>query len=243
MRTIIAGSRWIRHYIIIKTAVDLSGFEISEVVSGRSGKKDINGDVIKGVDLFGEEWAKKHGIPIEPFPAEWHKYGKPAGHIRNREMADYAAEDPEGPGQLIAIWDGESPGTKNMIETAHKLGLDVYVYRLDTQTMLHLTEEAAQKVDLLLDMNGMDSDVSGVKFGVKAGGCSGFEYVLDLVEEPDENDRVFESFGQKIYCDPKSYLYVRGTTIDYTESTMDSGFKFDNPNASRSCGCGTSFTT
>lgn len=109
--------------------------------------------------------------------------------------------------------------------------------------MLYLTEEAATKVSLIMSLNDFDVESSGVKIGVKSGGCSGYEYTFDVVENPEENARIFSSNGIQIFCGPKSYLYLRGTTIDYTESVASSGFIFDNPQAKRSCGCGTSFTT
>ena len=89
-----------------------------------------------------------------------------------------------------------------------------------------------------------DNDVptsGGVRVGVKAGGCSGLNYVLDIVENASDNDRVFAANGVNIFCDPKSYLYINGLTIDYESTMTGGGFKFENPNARRSCGCGTSF--
>lgn len=82
---------------------------VEEVVSGGA----------KGADACGEEWAKRHKIPIKRFPADWSK-GRSAGPIRNREMAAYADA-------LVAVWDGKSPGTANMILEAHRRGLDVFV--------------------------------------------------------------------------------------------------------------------
>lgn len=76
-----------------------------------------------GVDLYGEKWARKNDIPIKRFPADWAKYGKRAGLIRNVEMANYA----DG---LIAIWDGQSRGTKHMIDVAKDKGLVVYIYNV-----------------------------------------------------------------------------------------------------------------
>lgn len=111
MKTIIAGSRSIADPETVAAAVEASGFEIAEVVSG----------CCRGVDRLGERWARRHGIPIQRFPADWQKHGKAAGPIRNRSMADYADA-------LIAIWDGESRGTANMIEEAEKRGLKVFVY-------------------------------------------------------------------------------------------------------------------
>lgn len=110
MKTIIAGSREITDFNLVEDAVKQSGFELTEVVSGTA----------RGVDRLGEQWAEKHGVPVKRFPADWDKYGKAAGHIRNAEMADYA-------NALVALWDGQSRGTKNMINTARKKGLTVYV--------------------------------------------------------------------------------------------------------------------
>ena len=114
MRTIIAGSRENTDFLLVKKAIEESGFDITEVVSG----------TCRGVDQHGEDWAEGHGIPITKFPADWNTYGKKAGYIRNKEMADYADA-------LIAVWDGKSKGTKITIDLAHNYGLSVFVYRID----------------------------------------------------------------------------------------------------------------
>ena len=110
-RTIIAGSRTVESIELVERAIEASGLRITEVVSGCAA----------GADLFGEQWAKAKMIPIKRFPADWRKHGKSAGPIRNRQMADYAD-------QLIAVWDGVSRGTADMIERARYNGLVVYVY-------------------------------------------------------------------------------------------------------------------
>jgi hypothetical protein len=112
MIVIIAGGRDYTDYDHVVTCVKDSGFEITEIVSGGA----------TGADALGERYAKEHGIKLRRMPAEWKKHGKAAGPIRNREMAEVA----DG---LIAFWDGESRGTKNMIEEAEKRGLKVKVYR------------------------------------------------------------------------------------------------------------------
>jgi hypothetical protein len=114
MKTIIAGSRGIDDLTIVNDAVQCSGFTITEVVSGTA----------RGVDRLGEEWANINEKPIKRFPAKWDTHGKSAGVIRNVEMARYAEA-------LIAIWDGESRGTKHMIDVARQKGLQVYVYIKD----------------------------------------------------------------------------------------------------------------
>ena len=111
MKTIIAGSREITDYKIIRRAIKKSGFKITEVVSGTA----------RGVDTLGEEYAEKHNIPIKQFSADWDRYKNAAGHMRNVEMSQYAQA-------LIAIWDGKSPGTKNMIINAQKRDLKVFIY-------------------------------------------------------------------------------------------------------------------
>lgn len=102
--------------------------------------------------------------------------------------------------------------------------------------MINLTEIAAQELDRM-----MEDVVCYLRIGVQGGGCSGFNYRLSFDDNIQETDQVFESHGIKILCDPKSFLYINGTTIDFESSLMGRGFKFKNPNASNSCGCGESF--
>jgi hypothetical protein len=116
MRIIIAGSRdvtekEVREALRVCTWI---GF-VSAVVSGTA----------RGADTFGERWAEDNNISITRFPADWNKYGRRAGPIRNEEMANNA----EG---LVAVWDGKSRGTRSMIELALKYGLRVMIFRTDT---------------------------------------------------------------------------------------------------------------
>jgi iron-sulfur cluster assembly protein len=109
--------------------------------------------------------------------------------------------------------------------------------------MIGMTELAADKARKMMAENDISPESNhGIRVGVKSGGCSGLNNVLDIVDAPNDTDRVFEEFGVKVYCDPRSYLYLNGTEIDFQDTVMDGGFKFNNPNARRSCGCGTSFT-
>jgi iron-sulfur cluster assembly protein len=80
-----------------------------------------------------------------------------------------------------------------------------------------------------------------VRVGVVGGGCSGFTYDMSLTENVEEHDERFEHDGIEVICDPKSYIYLNGTTIDFVDELMERGFKFVNPNATSSCGCGSSF--
>ncbi|TXD36058.1 iron-sulfur cluster assembly accessory protein [Lujinxingia vulgaris] len=108
--------------------------------------------------------------------------------------------------------------------------------------MIGITPLAAEKARKMMVDNNLSPEANnGIRIGVKSGGCSGLNYVLDIVDSPSDNDRVFERNGVKIFCDPRSYLYLNGTEIDFEDSVMGGGFKFNNPNARRSCGCGTSF--
>jgi len=81
----------------------------------------------------------------------------------------------------------------------------------------------------------------GLRLGVLGGGCSGLSYQFKFDAKPRANDRIFEFEGVRIFVDPKSILYLGGMTLDYKEALLQSGFVFENPNAKKSCGCGTSF--
>ncbi|HSF18558.1 MAG TPA: iron-sulfur cluster insertion protein ErpA [Vicinamibacteria bacterium] len=105
--------------------------------------------------------------------------------------------------------------------------------------MVTLTELAATKVHEFLEQNGRPE--AGLRVRVVGGGCSGFQYQLALDEAASEGDEVFEQNGVRLFVDPRSYLYLDGTEIDYVEDIMGSGFRFSNPNATGSCGCGESF--
>ena len=126
MKVIIAGSRSIVDYGYVEEAIEASGFKVTKVVSGTA----------NGVDRLGEDWAEENGVKVKPFPADWknlevkgavikeNRYGKynaVAGHQRNERMAKYAKG-------LIAVWDGKSKGTMDMIERMKAKGKKVFVY-------------------------------------------------------------------------------------------------------------------
>ena len=104
-----------------------------------------------------------------------------------------------------------------------------------------LTERAAQEVKTIIEQQKLPADTH-LRMAVKGGGCSGFTYSLDLGEQVNENDETFESHGVRLVVDPKSYLYLNGTSVDFKDEVMGRGFVFDNPNATTSCGCGSSFS-
>lgn len=114
MKLIIAGSREGINEADVFTAMQESGFDkrVSEVVSGTA----------RGVDRVGEEWARENGIPVKRFPADWEKNGRAAGHIRNRQMGDYADA-------LLVLIYNNSRGSEGMLSYAKKMGLEIYVVR------------------------------------------------------------------------------------------------------------------
>ena len=105
-----------------------------------------------------------------------------------------------------------------------------------------LTEVAAREIKTIIQQQELDADKVHLRVGVKGGGCSGFSYVLDVTEALKDTDEVFEHHGIKIICDSKSLLYLNGVTIDFRDEVMGRGFVFGNPNATSSCGCGSSFS-
>ncbi len=105
-----------------------------------------------------------------------------------------------------------------------------------------LSEAAAKEIKSIIEAQSLPADKTRLRVGVKGGGCSGFSYMLDLTEEePGESDEQMESSGVAILVDQKSLLYLDGTEIDFRDEVMQKGFVFKNPNATSSCGCGSSF--
>lgn len=111
-----------------------------------------------------------------------------------------------------------------------------------TAPVVRISELAAKKIIALLGKEGVSPDVGGLRVGVQGGGCSGLSYAMRLDTQARDRDRVFEEFGARIFVDPKSLLYLNGTILEYEDTLMRQGFVFQNPNAARSCGCGSSFT-
>ena len=113
------------------------------------------------------------------------------------------------------------------------------------QTQAHgviLSATAAKEIHKIIQDQELDAAKVCLRVGVKGGGCSGFSYVLDLTESVKETDEVFEQHGVRVICDPKSLLYLNGVTVDFRDEIMGRGFVFNNPNATSSCGCGSSFS-
>jgi len=104
------------------------------------------------------------------------------------------------------------------------------------ETVVTLTDKAAAKVKSLLEKENKKD--YGLRVGVIAGGCSGYMYDIGLEKSPKENDRVLEEKGIKIFMNEESIAFMKGASVDYVESLQNSGFKINNPNVKRSCGCG-----
>ena len=108
--------------------------------------------------------------------------------------------------------------------------------------MIQVSENAKKKAIELMTEDGYDASSDFIRVGLKSGGCSGLYYELSFDREEKENDKVFESNDVRIIVDKKSFLYLVGTTLDYSGGLNGTGFTFKNPNANRTCGCGESFS-
>jgi iron-sulfur cluster assembly protein len=106
--------------------------------------------------------------------------------------------------------------------------------------MIQVTPKAIDRIRTTFAREGV---TGGLRLGVLGGGCSGLSYQFKFDTKERPTDKVYEYDGVKIFVDPKSLLYLNGMTLDYQESLMQSGFVFDNPNAKKACGCGTSFSS
>ena len=108
--------------------------------------------------------------------------------------------------------------------------------------MIKVSDTAKKKVVQLMTDDGFNATTDYVRVGVKSGGCSGLSYDLSFDKETQENDKLFEENGIRLVVDKKSFLYLIGTTLEFSGGLNGKGFVFNNPNASRTCGCGESFS-
>jgi iron-sulfur cluster assembly protein len=108
--------------------------------------------------------------------------------------------------------------------------------------MLTMTETAAKKVQDFIQEHGVTSGDAGLRVAVLPGGCSGFQYGLNIEDSPEGDDEVLDVDGVRVFVDPFSAQYLEGVEIDYVTGFMGQGFTFRNPNATGGCGCGSSFT-
>jgi iron-sulfur cluster assembly protein len=114
----------------------------------------------------------------------------------------------------------------------------------ETQKGIQLTEHALKRIRVAMAKENVSPEQGGLRVGIQGGGCSGLSYSIRFDSQARERDRVYE-FGDdnvKIFVDPKSFLYLHGMVLDYEETLMRQGFNFINPNSTKSCGCGSSFS-
>ena len=108
------------------------------------------------------------------------------------------------------------------------------------ELVVSISEKAAEKIKYFAAKDGMTENV-GVRVAVKGGGCSGLTYDLDITDKELESDKIVEQHGVKVMVDKKSYIYLVGTELEFSDGLNGKGFVFSNPNATKTCGCGTSF--
>jgi iron-sulfur cluster assembly protein len=107
---------------------------------------------------------------------------------------------------------------------------------------IQVTEKALVRIRVAMAKEGISPTEGGLRLGVQGGGCSGLSYNIRFDSQPRERDRVFQYDDVRVFVDPKSFIYLHGMILDYEESLMHQGFEFRNPNAKKSCGCGSSFS-
>jgi len=109
-------------------------------------------------------------------------------------------------------------------------------------TGVQVTEKAIARIRAAIAKEGISPTEGGLRLGVQGGGCSGLSYSVRFDTQPRERDRVFQFGDVRVFVDPKSFIYLHGMTLDYQETLMQQGFVFVNPNSTKSCGCGSSFS-
>jgi len=113
----------------------------------------------------------------------------------------------------------------------------------ETRPQIEVTETAAQRAIALLEDEGLDTDVAGLRLFVQQGGCAGLSYGMRFDTEPEEDDEVYEHHGLRVFVDPASMNYVEGSVLDFEAGLQGEGFHVENPNVVSECGCGESFRT
>jgi iron-sulfur cluster assembly protein len=107
---------------------------------------------------------------------------------------------------------------------------------------IQVTDAAVERIRSAMAKEGISPEQGGLRLGVQGGGCSGLSYNIRFDTQPRERDRIFEFGGVRVFVDPKSFIYLHGMTLDWENTLMHQGFVFVNPNAQKSCGCGSSFS-
>ncbi len=139
-------------------------------------------------------------------------------------------ESKPGQGALAVPTDPQTPQANASVAASSSQGLQV-------------TERALKRIRTTMAKEGVSPEEGGLRLGVTGGGCSGLSYAIKFDSQPRERDRIYEFDGVRVFIDPKSFLYLHGMILDYEETLMRQGFNFINPNSTRSCGCGSSFSS
>ena len=108
---------------------------------------------------------------------------------------------------------------------------------------LQVTHRAVKRIRIAMAKENVSPEEGGLRLGVLGGGCSGLSYSIRFDTRPRERDRVYDFEGVRLFVDPKSFVYLHGMTLDYEQTLLKHGFNFINPNSTRSCGCGSSFSS
>ncbi len=110
------------------------------------------------------------------------------------------------------------------------------------QKGIQVTDRAIKRIRVAMAKEGVSPAEGGLRLGITGGGCSGLSYSIRFDTQPRERDRIYQFDDVRVFVDPKSFIYLNGMILDYEETLMRQGFNFINPNSSRSCGCGSSFS-
>jgi len=129
------------------------------------------------------------------------------------------------------------PYEQSMIETETK----TEAWKAPAKGVL-VTDKALARIRTAIVKEGISPEQGGLRLGVQGGGCSGLSYNIRFDTQPRERDRIFQYGDVRVFVDPKSFIYLHGMILDYQETLMQQGFVFVNPQATKSCGCGTSFS-
>lgn len=111
-----------------------------------------------------------------------------------------------------------------------------------SQKGVQVTERAVKRIRITMAKEGISPTEGGLRLGVQGGGCSGLSYNIRFDTQPRERDRIYQFEDVRVFIDPKSFIYLNGMILDYEETLMRQGFNFINPNSTKSCGCGSSFS-
>src|ERR1700743_2537237 len=134
-----------------------------------------------------------------------------------------SAEAPKDPfaGMTLLTAEGQQPRAKAAVE---------------------ITKNALKRIRIAMAKEGISPEAGGLRLGIQGGGCSGLSYNIRFDTQPRERDRIYQFEDVRVFVDPKSFIYMHGMVLDYEETLMRRGFNFVNPNSTKSCGCGSSFS-